>query len=99
MGVVQDYQEAQRRDEQSGSAQSQRRLPAYGQQRLWGAAGWGGASLLGGALMDFIGVTFMFATCSILFAVMALVIATQFPSKHSRRTGSTEQGTQQRFLR
>jgi len=97
--VVQDYQEAQRLDEQSGVVQSRRKLPSYGQQRLWGAAGWGGASMLGGLLMDSFGVPFMFMSSSVLNAGTAFMVLTQFPSRHSRRTRPAEQGAPRRFFR
>merc|ERR1712008_620232 len=49
--------------------------------------------------MDAFGVSSMFASSSVLLAVTALVIATQYPSKHARKTRPTEQGTARRFLR
>jgi len=81
--VVKDYEEAQR---QSGGT-SAARLPTYGQQRLWSAAGWGGASLLGGVLMDAFGVSFMFVSASVLILCTTVIIATQFPARRSSRSG------------
>jgi MFS family permease len=78
--VVKDYAENQRLAEQRGElAGSRARLPSYGAQRLWGAAGWGGASLIGGRMMDLYGVSFMFGAFAVLLMTTVAIMAIFYP--------------------
>lgn len=83
--VVKDYEEFQRDAERRGQTDNSPKLPSYGQQRLWGAAGWGGASLLGGYLMDAFGVPFMFVSAGILVCTTVAIIACFYPGRLAQR--------------
>jgi len=89
---AQDYQDARTLAKQLGQTGSVRELPTYGEQRLWGAVGKGFGSLLGGLLMDRLGIGCMFATFSTLLALMVLVIVTQFPSRRPKKVSNVAQG-------
>eukprot|EP00397_Hematodinium_sp_SG-2012_P026861 GEMP01028185.1.p1 GENE.GEMP01028185.1~~GEMP01028185.1.p1 ORF type:complete len:407 (+),score=61.09 GEMP01028185.1:33-1253(+) len=60
----------------------------YGQQRLWGAVGWGGMSLVTGRMLDVTGTkAFMFYTYASLIAAMIFVLLAffEFPEKRKER--------------
>ncbi|CAK0825517.1 unnamed protein product [Prorocentrum cordatum] len=98
--VLKEYEEAHKATLAAGDGDTRGvRLPSFGQQRLWGALGWGVASLAGGAVMDAFGVSTMFMSADVLLLLMFVIVLTQFPSKKGSRAraGRIEWGALARF--
>eukprot|EP00401_Gymnodinium_catenatum_P040027 CAMPEP_0117579448 /NCGR_PEP_ID=MMETSP0784-20121206/64622_1 /TAXON_ID=39447 /ORGANISM="" /LENGTH=429 /DNA_ID=CAMNT_0005379339 /DNA_START=39 /DNA_END=1325 /DNA_ORIENTATION=+ len=95
--VVQEYEDEHRRHRAArmsagGTAademQLQRSLPSYGEQRLWGAAGYGIFGLLSGVLTSRFGSTAMFIGFGMCLGTTVLIIATQLPPKGKKKPAS-----------
>lgn len=63
--------------------------PSYGEQRLWGAAGYGTFALLSGVLTDILGDGAMFAGFGACLAVTITIITTQLPSSSGRKAAAS----------
>mmetsp|Transcript_49585 Transcript_49585/g.105518 ORF Transcript_49585/g.105518 Transcript_49585/m.105518 type:complete len:478 (-) Transcript_49585:58-1491(-) len=81
--IVDDYKQARTVAAARGEAVDVKSLPSYGEQRLWGAAGWGFCSLFGGYLMDSFGVPFMFVSFALLLSLTIFIIAFYFPARQA----------------
>eukprot|EP00931_Biecheleriopsis_adriatica_P089696 TRINITY_DN63785_c0_g1_i1.p1 TRINITY_DN63785_c0_g1~~TRINITY_DN63785_c0_g1_i1.p1 ORF type:complete len:445 (-),score=91.61 TRINITY_DN63785_c0_g1_i1:50-1303(-) len=88
--VVQDYEAAEK--ERPQELAQARKPPNYGEQRLWGSAGYGLFALMSGTLMDRFGDSAMFATAMLCLAVTVGVVSTQLPGDLRRREKKNDGG-------
>lgn len=88
--VMEDYQRAAARQEPDpecdGGVTNAPRLPSYGEQRLWGAAGLGVVTLCTGFLLDAFGIPAMFAAFAVCISIVVVVIIMQMPPGHSEQS-------------
>ena len=54
---------------------------AYGNQRLWGAVGWGACALTTGLMVDIYGLDYMFTAYTVGTVISIGVLFRYFPSK------------------